>query len=476
MSERATVAIAGATGFVGRALRSRLIAEGYRVLGLTRSPTRAGIEDEEGVEWRHCDLFSMGEVRRALEGVDYAFYLVHSMHPSARLTQASFVDLDLLLADNFARAAEANRVRQILYLGGIRPTDSTCSDHLASRLEVEATLAGRAVPVTALRAGIVIGPGGSSLEMLVDLVRRLPAMVLPSWTRTRSAPIGLQDVLKASLHCLGNSETFGESYDIGGPEVMSYRDMMRRTAQVLGRKIPMFAVPFVTPGLSKGWVSLVTGTPLALVGPLVESLRHDVLPDDNPMQARLLPEAVPFETALKDAIDDRGRPHENPRRALRSGDDSRIKQGRTVRSVQRMPLPSGADAEWVADEYLRWLPRFVWPFLTVQVEGRVARFMIRATGLTLLELTRSPESSRPDRQQFLITGGKLARVDATLQGRFEFREVLERKSIIAAIHDFRPALPWYVYNASQALVHLVVMRAFGRHLQRVAPGRALAEG
>lgn len=474
MTERGTVAIAGATGFVGQALRGKLVTEGFRVVGLTRSPTRAGIEDPSGVEWRHCDLFSVRQITEALDGVDYAIYLVHSMLPSARLTQASFADLDLLLADNFARAAEARSLKQILYLGGIRPPDADHSAHIASRLEVEQTLACRSVPVTALRAGIILGPGGSSMRILVRLVRRLPAMVLPSWTRSMSAPIAIEDVIRATLVCLGNPDSFGESYDIGGPEPMSYREMMVRTARVLGKRVPMFGVPLVSPGLSKRWVSVVTGSSYALVGPLVESLRHSVLPRDNALQAKLLPNAVPFDTALKQSVDSEGRPADDPRRMLRSGDDARLRKARTVRSVQRMPLPPGASAEWVADEYMRWLPRFVWPFLTVRTHGGVIRFELRLFGWSLLELTRAPERSSEDRQQFLISGGLLARVDPNLRGRFEFREVLGRQRIIAAIHDFQPALPWYVYNSTQALVHLVVMRGFGRHLGRVQPDRQLS--
>ena len=465
------MAIAGATGFVGQALRRALLERGYGVVGLTRSPTRARLADESGVDWRHCDLFSLREVTEALEGVHYAIYLVHSMLPSARLTQASFVDLDLLLADNFARAAEANGVRQIVYVGGIRPQDDDHSDHLASRLEVEATLAARSVTVTALRAGIIIGPGGSSMRMMVNLVRRLPAMILPAWTRSVSAPIAIDDVLRAILRCLGDQETFGENYELGGPEEMSYEQMMRRTAEQLGRRVPMFGVPVFSPGLSRRWVALVTGSPDALVGPLSESLRPSVVPRANPLQRERVKDAVPFDRALAASVDEDGKPLANPRTILRPGDDARLKVMRTVRSVQRLPLPPDADAEWVASEYMRWLPRFVWPFLEVEVQDAVVRFELRLTRLTLLELTRAPGDSTRDRQTFHITGGVLARTDGDLQGRFEFREVLRGKSIIAAIHDFRPTLPWYLYNVSQALVHLVVMRGFGRHLARVGRSR-----
>lgn len=471
--ERPVVAIAGASGFVGAALREAL-CQNYHLVGLTRSPTRASLSDDSGVEWRHCDLFSRSEVGAALTGADYAIYLVHSMFPSARLTQASFVDLDLLLADNFARAAEANGVKQILYVGGIQPAGEDTSRHLRSRLEVESTLAGRSVPVTALRAGIILGPGGSSMRMMVNLVRRLPAMILPRWTRSESAPIAIDDVVRATRRCLGHEDTFGQSFEIGGPERMSYAQMMVRTAHLLGRRIPMMGVPVFSPTLSRRWVAAITSSPDALVGPLIESLRHSVVPSDNWLQDWLQQEAVGFDEALRNSIDGEGRPLENPRQVLREGDDAKLRRARTVRSVQRLPLPPNKRADWVAREYMRWLPRFTWPFLAVSVSpASKVRFAVRGLGWVLLELTRDTEASTEDRDLFLITGGLLARTGDAYRGRFEFREVLGGEAIIAAIHDFRPTLPWFVYNLSQALVHLFVMRSFGRHLLAVREGRRL---
>ncbi|MGF1508164.1 MAG: NAD(P)H-binding protein [Myxococcota bacterium] len=469
--ERPKVAIAGATGFVGHALRVALLDQ-YEVVGLTRSPTRASMTDADGVVWRHCDLFSMHQVEEALHGVDYAIYLVHSMLPSARLTQADFVDLDLLLADNFARAAEKNGVRQILYLGGIRPNDEHLSRHLESRLEVEATLAGRATPVTSIRAGIIIGPGGSSMTMMINLVRRLPAMILPKWTASESAPVAIQDVVRATRRCLGDEEAFGQSYEIGGPEVMTYREMLDRTGRALKVKRPAVGVPVFSAYLSRRWVSMVTGASDALVGPLIESLRHSVVPESNQLQEWLVKDAVPFDDALGASLDDEGRALPNPRRQIRAGDREKLKEAKTVRSVQRMVMPRQLDARWVAAEYMRWLPRFVWPFLLCRVShSGVVRFYLRILGICVLELTHAPERSEPDRQLFRITGGVLVRLSSEYQGRFEFREVLRSRWIIAAIHDFQPRLPWYIYNFTQALVHLWVMRGFGRHLLGISAGR-----
>ncbi|MEM9555798.1 MAG: NAD-dependent epimerase/dehydratase family protein [Acidobacteriota bacterium] len=485
--ERPTVAIAGATGFVGTALRHAL-ADSYRFIGLTRSPTRAERADDPTVaEWRRCDLFSLRDVTRALDCVDYAIYLVHSMLPSARLTQGDFADFDLLLADNFARAAERCGVRQIVYLGGLIPDgdDQTrlgsskyrLSKHLASRLEVEETLGCCGVPLTALRAGLVVGPGGSSLRILLRLVRRLPVMALPRWTRTETQPIALADIVRAVELCLGDPSTYGRHFDLGGPDVMTYRSMMQRTAELMDVRRPMLDVPFVSPGLSKAWVILFSGSSRALVGPLVDSLRHEMVAQPNPLLERLLPDAVSFDAALATSLEGRvGLP--NPRSSLRKSDDRRIRRERRVRSVQRLPLPPGRDAAWARRRYARWLPRFVFPFLRATVgpahgvDDARTRFYLRILPWPLLELTLAPDESTPDRQILYITGGLLARTtDDERPGRLEFRVVDGGNSLIAAIHDFSPTLPWFLYSSTQALVHLFVMKSFGRHLARRAAPR-----
>ncbi|MEM9695145.1 MAG: NAD(P)H-binding protein [Myxococcota bacterium] len=474
--DKPVVALAGATGFVGQALMRSLTGR-YRVVGLTRSPTRSALPEERDIEWRHCDLFSIEQVETALEGVDYAIYLVHSMLPNARLTQATFEDLDLLLADNFARAAQSNRVKQIIYVGGINPRDNEISRHLESRLEVEATLGARGTPTTSLRAGLILGPGGSSMRMLVQLVRRLPVMILPRWTESRSAPIAIEDVVRAVERCLGAEETFGQHFELGGPDQMNYREMMERTAAALGIERPMIKTPVFSAGLSTKWVAAVTSTSEDLVGPLIESLAHSVLPEPNWLNDWLHETGpTPFDRALAASVDEDGRPADNPRRQLVRSDEAKIKRARTVRSVQRLSLPGGEDAQWAADEYLRWLPRFLWPLLDVKVIHEDVQFRVRGLGIVLLQLWHDRGASCKDRQLLLITGGVLAHVDEAYEGRLEFRQVLDGRTLIAAIHDFRPTLPWYLYNLSQAIVHLIVMTAFGRHLRRLRrPARLPSE-
>jgi len=469
-SRRPTVAIAGATGFVGTAVRTAL-REDYDLIGLTRSPVRAqeNASATPREEWRHCDLFDPYAVRDGLKGADYAIFLVHSMLPSARLTQGQVADLDLLQADNFARAAEAEGVEQILYLGALVPEIATddLPLPLRRRQEVEQALASSSVPLTTLRAGLIVGAGGTWLRMLLNLVRRLPLMILPSWTRAETQPIALRDVVRGLTRSLGHPETYGTTYDVGGPDVMSYREMLLRTADVLGLQRWTTTVPMESPRLSKLWVWLFGGVPWALVKSVIDSLRYDTRVRPNEMHVWLRQDALSFESAVSASVDERGRPLHNPRDELRPREDEVIRDQSVARSVQRMPCPPDFTARDVANEYLRWLPRLGWPILRVRVEqGRVAHFELRPIG-RLLTLRFAAERSPEGRQLFFVTGGLLAG-DGDRSGRLEFRRVLGGETVLAAVHDFSPRLPWYVYNSTQALAHLGVMWGFGRHLRRLA--------
>jgi len=469
MSERPTVAIAGATGSVGTAVRRALVRE-YDLIGLTRSPVRARANESvrSGETWRHCDLFDPYAVQEGLEEVDYAVYLVHSMLPSARLTQGNVADLDLLQADNFARAAEAQGVQQILYLGALVPEGRTDLPFpLRRRLEVEQALASTDVPLTTLRAGLIVGPGGTWLRVLLNLVRRLPVMVLPSWTRAPTQPIALRDVVRGLERVLGTSAAYGATYDVGGPDAMSYREMLLRTARVLGLRRYTTTVPMESPRLSKLWIRVFGGAPWALVSPIVDSLRYQTRVGTNELQGTLRRDALSFEEALDTAVDEEGRPLPNPRDALRPREDEVIRDRSVVRSVQRMPCPPRFTARDVANEYLRWLPRLGRPLLEVRVEyGRVVHFRVRPTGHSLLTLRFAADRSPEGRQLFYVTGGLLAG-GGERSGRLEFRQVLGGEAVLAAIHDFSPRLPWRLYHSTQAQVHLLVMRRFRRHLERL---------
>lgn len=470
------VVIAGATGFVGSAVQKALLQRGHYVTALSRRPV-PNDPAEPLLQWRQANLFQLREVEHALEGAEEAVYLVHSMLPSARLSQGSFSDLDLICADNFARAAKRAGVHRITYVGGLVPHTGRLSAHLRSRLEVEQALGEHDVPLVALRAGIVFGPGGSSSEMLLHLVERLPVLVLPKWCKSLCQPTSIDDIVRVMVHVIESPTHQNACYDVGNEDVLSYSDMLRRTGRAIKKRRLFVPVPAFTPSLSLWWVSLVTSTPMSLVAPLVGSLLHDLKVRPAHDAKRYFPGPwLSFDESLQRALSAR-----KPQKRISSRKTPSPLRARGVVSVQRLPRPAAMTAEDVAREYVHWLTHhLVWlkPFLRIEASElasaeaeptRTVNFRLRLVGLLLLQLTFAPKRSNPERQLFYISAGALTRpTDAASPGRFEFRCVLGRRYVIAAIYDFDPRLPWALYKATQAIVHALVMSGFGRHLKRLA--------
>jgi hypothetical protein len=316
------------------------------------------------------------------------------------------------------------------------------SPHLASRHEVEQTLRESGLPVTVLRAGLILGPGGSSTSMLINLVRRLPLMILPKWTRHRSASIDIRDVVRAFSITLNDKRLWGGTYDLATHQPLTYEQMILGAAKALHRRPATVRIPFDCIRISRRWVSWISGVPISLVGPLMESLTHDLDAQPNPLLQRLRDGAVPFERSVCDATDPSGRPASNPRSSTLPADRTRLRSESRVRSVQRMPLPEGWDAQQVATEYCRWLSRsFLTTLFVEQTKDGSLHFDARIPPVTLLILTPTPYSrSTGRRRAFYISGGLLSR-KVSPPGRFEFRVFAEHSCIIAAIHGFAPRLP-----------------------------------
>ena len=256
------VAVIGATGVIGRALVPALAAS-HDVVAVARHQGVAA----PNVRWRVADVTDPDQVGAALDGVDVAVHLVHS------LGTPDFEAVDRAAALNVARAAERAGVRQIVYLGGLGDESPELSRHLRSRHETARALASTAVPVTTLRAGMVVAPGSAAFETIRALVERLPAMICPRWVGTPTQPIALADVVRYLVGVCGLEPAFGQAYDIGGPEVMTYRQMIERIARILGRRPLIVEVPVLTPRLSSWWLHLVTPVEAAVARPLVDGLR-----------------------------------------------------------------------------------------------------------------------------------------------------------------------------------------------------------
>jgi uncharacterized protein YbjT (DUF2867 family) len=277
------VAVLGATGFIGRALVP-VLEDVADVVAVSRSgPVRADITNAE-------------EVGRVLEGVDVVYYLVHS------LGSGDFTSLDRQAAEAVAREAARAGARQIVYLGGLGDDAADLSPHLRSRAETARVLVAGDVPVTSLRAAVVIGKGSAGFETIVALVDRLPLMVAPKWVSMPTQPIALADVVGYLVGVAGDDRALGRTFDIGGPEVLTYRDMIERVARLRGRRTKIIEVPVLSPRLSSYWLHLVTPVRASVSRPLVEGLRNPTVARDERIRELLPRDLIPFDQAAQEAL------------------------------------------------------------------------------------------------------------------------------------------------------------------------------
>jgi uncharacterized protein YbjT (DUF2867 family) len=286
------VAVFGATGVIGRALLP-LLAREHEVVAVSRTAR----EPEDGIRWAEADVASGEGVAEALAGADVVHYLVHS------LGQRDFEQRDREAAANVSRAAAAAGVRQIVYLGGLGGEESDASAHLRSRHETGKLLGADGVPVTTLRAAMVVGKGSAAFETILGLVKRLPVMITPSWVSTPTQPIALDDIARYLAGVAGEEAAFGQDFDAGGPEVMTYRQMIERIAALLGRSPKIVEVPVLTPALSALWLELVTPVNASVARPLVEGLKNPTIAREERIRELVPFELTPFDEAARQALE-----------------------------------------------------------------------------------------------------------------------------------------------------------------------------
>lgn len=290
-----TVLVTGATGFIGSRLVPALVEAGHEVKAMTRHP-----DDYDGAGTPvGGDVSDPGSLGEAVSGVDVAVYLVHS------LDDEDFERKDAEAARGFALAAAAAGVRQIVYLGGLGKDGEDLSPHLRSRREVERLLGASGVPVTVLRAAIVVGAGGISWEMTRQLIKNLPAMVVPKWASTRTQPVALDDVIRYLAGVVGVETTYGQVYEIGGSDRLTYVEMLQQAAEVInGRRVPVVSVPVLTPGLSARWIRFVTDVDTTTAANLIDSMSTEVLQTDYSIRDVVPGEPMSYADAVRAAVAD----------------------------------------------------------------------------------------------------------------------------------------------------------------------------
>lgn len=285
------VVVFGATGTIGQPLVQALRGR-HEVTAVSRQPPSGSAEGA----WVRADLADAASVGRALAGAEVAYYLAHS------LGAGNFEEQDRQAAGVFAAEAERAGLKQIVYLGGLGDDSSDLSPHLRSRAETGRLLGSGSTPLTTLRAAVVIGRGSAAFETIVALVNRLPAMICPRWVSTPTQPIALADVVAYLAGVCGRSEALGRTFDLGGPEVMTYREMIERIGLILGKRPLIIEVPVLTPRLSSYWLRLVTPVRASVARPLIEGLKNPTVAHERSID-RLVPIGLtPFDHAARAAL------------------------------------------------------------------------------------------------------------------------------------------------------------------------------
>ncbi len=293
------ILLTGATGYIGKRLLPLLVAQGHHVICCVRDKDRFYLPENliDEVQVIEVDFLNQESLSAIPNEVDVAYYLIHSMSGSAK----NYDELEYASALNFADRMNLTRVKQVIYLSGI-VNDTILSKHLASRKAVEDVLKTGLFAITTLRAGIIVGSGSASFEIIRDLVNKLPVMITPKWLNTKCQPIAISDVLAFLIGSLHNESTFDQNFDIGGPDILTYKEMLLGFAQAAGLKRYIYTVPVMTPKLSSYWLYFVTSTSYKLASALVSSMKVEVICQDNRINALLKLQPMSYNEAVSRAL------------------------------------------------------------------------------------------------------------------------------------------------------------------------------
>ena len=444
------ILLTGASGYIGGHLMKKL-KENYEIIAISRHIEHK--TNEQNVTWKSADLFDLNEITEVMKDVDIAIYLVHSMMPSAKLTQASFEDMDALLADNFAKAASVNQVKHIVFMSGLIPETNELSPHLRSRLECERILGAYGVPVSTLRAGLIIGSKGSSYPILKKLVERLPGLLLPQWAYNTTLPVAIEDVINGLYKIVARHPQANESIDIGGPNHMTYKDLFKQTAEVLDKRLPTLDLPIIPIWLSKYWVKLISGVPKEMVYPLMDSLIHDMVRNEENTVEGVSIGKIDYKTSVRNALAE-----ENTVQKKRKKSSKRAIKD--VRAISRVTLPKDMTMSQVTALYADFLNKITLNVVNSDFNENDFSITIPCLGKDLLLLRKDSVASNEDSILYRIVGGDFALDSNGGNARLEFRRLPYSNECMIALQEYEPTLPWWVYKYTRAKVHKSVMNLF----------------
>lgn len=490
-AETPKIAVGPTGGALADALASRL-ATTHRVVALRAARRRDAMElprqaepeptaddaSDPGISRVQCDFFSRLATRQAIDGCETLVFLSGALTESASrspadLTQGTALDKELNRADNAARAAAHSNVSHVICIQ-YRPFDDTAlpTEQLRSVFrDIDCRL-------TIVRSSLILGPSTAIFTVLRRALRRFPILFLPHWASNPATVIGTDDLIDEIIRLVNSVPAANTTYDVSGPgtiDLQSLMDEMRATSNSMCRLVE---TRFELRRSIGWWLSRLSGVDRTDIDAALAAFRSGE--DGNQDKSD---ESLTTPTHANDVVTRACEQSNRPVASRTASSDSDTSSSlavaprdqlartpsqpepRTARSIQRLPVPTGRSAEWIASEYTEWLPGFFQPFMHVDVDpNQQVRFFVRLLPWPLLELTFDPDASDPGRQLFWITGGLLAADQE--HGRLEFREILDGQRVLACVHDFDPRLPWFIYRFTQAIVHAWVMHRFADHLLR----------
>lgn len=459
------ILLTGASGYIGGHLKDQLKTD-HDIIAISRNTNNK--ENEKNVTWKAADLFDLNEITEVMEGIDTAIYLVHSMMPNAKLTQANFEDMDALLADNFARAAKKQGVKHIIFMSGLIPNENDLSAHLRSRLECEKILGSYGIPVSTLRAGLIIGAKGSSYPILKRLVERLPGMILPSWAYNMIAPVSINDVINKLALLVERAPQQNETFDITGPEIMNYKELIQRTATVLNKRLPIVDLPIIPIWISRYWVQLISQVPKEMVYPLMNSLVHDMLPQPKRMNPDISFGETSYEESVQQALNEENKMNQKQNKSKKTTNKNNKKQIKDVKAISRFKVPESYSIDDVSKIYANFINNMTLHLVNGTINKHEFNITLPFTNQSILKMECDTQASSKDIFVYKIVGGKLALSNNGGNARLEFRRILDTNEVIIALQEYEPTLPWIVYKLMQANIHKTIMELFVNHMNKLA--------